>query len=152
MPALMLFLGIGFLTAVLWTDMLFDSSALPYRGKNEPLPEEVLASISNYYRRVTYKPYALFVVMAAMLAVIILQIKQGLVPVWVGWISLLLFLASTGCAGAYIIPMVGRLGSRKDKIEKQSELARALFPAHVFCFILVVSLGVIQLYAAWVGR
>jgi len=151
MPALILLLGVGFLTAVLWTDLVFDSAILPYRGTGENLPEEVLAATSSYYRRVTYKPYALFVVMAAMLGSLIFQITQGLVPDWVGWTSLVLFLVPSGCAGAYIIPIAVRLGAGKDGIEKQSELARSLFGAHVFCFILVIMLIAIQLYAAWAG-
>jgi hypothetical protein len=86
--------------------------------------------------------------MAIMLAMIILQITQSLIPVWVGWTSLLLFLIPTGYAGVFIIPTANRLGSRKDPIEKQSALARSLFPAHVFCFVLILCLGVIQMYAA----
>jgi len=148
MSILILFACIGFLIAILWTDLVFDSSVLPYRGKNELLPEEVLSTTSHYYRRVTYKPYALFVIMAAMLTVIIQQIVQNLVPAWVGWSSLLLFLVPTGYASVYIIPMAGRLGSRTDTIEKQSELARSLFNAHVFCLILIVLLAAVQFYAA----
>ncbi len=151
MPALILCLSIGFLTAVLWTDLVFDSVILPYRGTGENLPEEVLAATSSYYRRVTYKPYALFLVMAAMLGALIFQIAQGLVPAWVGWTSLILFLIPTGCAGAYVIPIAVRLGARKGGIEKQSALARSLFGAHLFCFILVIMLIAIQIYAAWAG-
>ncbi len=151
MSTLTLFAGIGFLIAVLWIDLIFDSSVWIYRGGNKDLPEEVLAAMSHYYRRVTYKPYVLFLIMAIILWMIILQITQSLVPAWVGWLSLILFLASAGCAGTHIIPAASRLGSRTDQVEKQSALARTLFPAHVFCFILILLLGAIQFYAAW-GR
>jgi hypothetical protein len=46
----------------------------------------------------------------------------------------------------FIIPTARRLGSRKDDIGKQSELARLLFPAHVLCFTLILALGGIQFY------
>ena len=43
--------GAGFLLAVLWFDLMFD---VQVRGHNGGvLPDEVLASISSYYRRVT---------------------------------------------------------------------------------------------------
>ena len=148
MYTLTLFAGIGFLIAVLWIDLIFDSSAWLYRGGNEDLPEEVLATMSHYYRRVTHKPYMLFLIMAIILGMLILQITQNLVPAWIGWLSLILFLISAGCAGVYVIPIASRLRSRTDQIEKQSQLARSLFPAHVFCFILILLLGAIQFYAA----
>ena len=44
--------GGGFLLAVLWMDLLFDVQVLRHRGA-AVLPEDVLASIAAYYRRVT---------------------------------------------------------------------------------------------------
>ena len=43
----------GFLLAVLWMDLMFDVQVLRHRGSTAPLPEDVLASIAAYYRRVT---------------------------------------------------------------------------------------------------
>ena len=43
--------GAGFLLAVLWFDLMFDVQAARQPGGD--LPEEVLASIAGYYRRVT---------------------------------------------------------------------------------------------------
>lgn len=42
----------GFLIAVLWMDLIFDSQVLRHRGA-DVLPEPVLASICSYYRRAT---------------------------------------------------------------------------------------------------
>src|ERR1700716_4070759 len=42
--------GAGFLLAVLWFDLMFDVQVL---GRGGDLPEDVLGSISAYYRRVT---------------------------------------------------------------------------------------------------
>lgn len=148
MPALILFLSIGFLLAVLLTDMIFDSLALPYRGRKQTLPEDVLATMAHYYRRVTSIPYPLFVVMLTLLTMILLQIIQRRMADWVGWTSLALFLSSAGFAVAFIIPTASRLGSRKDDVEKQSELARLLFPAHAAFFVLILALAAIQFYVS----
>ena len=43
--------GAAFLLAVLWFDLMFDVQVRGHAGG--PLPPEVLASISAYYRRVT---------------------------------------------------------------------------------------------------
>ncbi len=43
--------GAGFLTAVLWFDLMFDVQTRQHRG--DVLPGDVLASIGAYYRRVT---------------------------------------------------------------------------------------------------
>ena len=43
--------GAGFLLAVLWFDLMFDVQVA--RHRHGEAPEEVLASIAGYYRRVT---------------------------------------------------------------------------------------------------
>jgi hypothetical protein len=43
--------GAGFLGAVLWMDLMFDVQVRGHRGRE--LPEEVLTSITSYYRRAT---------------------------------------------------------------------------------------------------
>ena len=43
--------GAGFLLAVLWFDLMFDVQALRHRGRE--VPEDAVASIAAYYRRVT---------------------------------------------------------------------------------------------------
>jgi len=48
--------GAAFLLAVLWFDLMFDVQSRGHMG--DPLPSEVLASISAYYRRVTLAPLA----------------------------------------------------------------------------------------------
>jgi hypothetical protein len=151
MSAIILSIGIGFLLAVLWIDIIFDSMVLPHRDTKEPLPQEVLETMTRFFHRLTDKPRLIFVIMSTMLAIIILQIVQSSVPAWAGWSSLILFLTPTGFAAIRVIPTAQRLGSRKDTIEKQSELARSLIGMHTFCLILMVLLAGIQLYAAWIG-
>jgi len=47
--------GAAFLLAVLWFDLMFEVQSRGHAG--DPLPSEVLASISAYYRRVTTEAY-----------------------------------------------------------------------------------------------
>jgi len=47
--------GAAFLLAVLWFDLMFDVQVRKHAG--DPLPADVLASISAYYRRATTEAY-----------------------------------------------------------------------------------------------
>jgi len=58
--------GAGFLLAVLWFDLMFDVQAL--RAGDAVLPEEVLASIAGYYRRVTRQAQRMNKLVAAVMA------------------------------------------------------------------------------------
>src|ERR1700716_2187446 len=82
--------GAGFLLAVLWFDLMFDVQTRKHAG--DPLPPEVLASISAYYRRVTTDAYPMnrlvALVMLLTLAAIGAEIVQGENAWWIGWGSL----------------------------------------------------------------
>lgn len=151
MSGMILCLCIGYLIAVLWIDLIFDSLVLPHHDNKGPLPEEVLATMASFFGRIAAKPRLIFVVMVTMYVVVILQIVQGTVPAWVAWTSLVLVTVPTGYATARVMPAARRLGARKDSLEKQSELARSLFAMHTFSFTLMVLLAALQIYAAWAG-
>jgi len=146
---LILFACIGFIAAILWVDLIFDALVLPHRGKDKPLPEEVLSTMSHFFRRITHRPRLIFVVMIAIVYVIIRQIVEASVPAWVGWTSLILFLTTAIFASIHIMPTARRFGSRGDEVTKQSELAHSLFFLHAFSLAMIVLLGIVQLYAAW---
>src|ERR1700712_829071 len=82
--------GPGFLLAVLWFDLMFDVQTRKHTG--DPLPPEVLSSISAYYRRVTTEAYPMnrlvALVMLLTLAAIGVEIWQGENAWWIGWGSL----------------------------------------------------------------
>ncbi|MDB5638836.1 MAG: rane protein [Bradyrhizobium sp.] len=84
--------GAGFLPAVLWFDLMFDVQTRKHTG--DPLPPEVLTSISAYYRRVTTEAYPMNRVVALMvvltLAAICAEIVLGENLWWIGWGSLAL--------------------------------------------------------------
>src|SRR5262245_29465037 len=95
--------GAGFLLAVLWFDLMFDVQTRQHPV--DPLPAEVLASISAYYRRVTTEAWPMnrlvALVMVLNLVAIVAQIVEGESPWWVGWICLAL-------AGSGLVPTLRR--------------------------------------------
>ena len=128
--------GAGFLLAVLWFDLMFDVQTRKHVGN--PLPPEVLASISAYYRRVTTEAYPMnrlvALVMVLTLVAIVAQIVEAADPWWAGWGSLAL--AGSGFVPTLTrtVPNARRLGSAKDSPEVQSALARAVCRDHLFSF------------------
>src|SRR5947209_13566344 len=95
------------------------------------LPEEVLATIAAYYRRVTTsaRPMNRLIatVMLATLAAIVVEIVRGEPRQWVAWASLVLAAAPIALAGIRIVPRAVRLGGRTDPPERQSTLATEIF-------------------------
>jgi hypothetical protein len=141
--------GAGFLLAVLWFDLMFDVQTRKYAG--DPLPPEVLASISAYYRRVTTEAYPMnrliALVMLLTIAAIVAEIVQGQNPWWIGWGSLAL--AGSGFVPTMMrtVPNARRLGTAADSAEEQSRLARAVCRDHMLSFARMSAVLVLQLVA-----
>ena len=146
---LIFFLCLGFVLCVVWIDLKFDWLAVPYRGKPGPLPEEVLAPMSYFYRYITVNPIALALAMLFSVVTLIMQIIQASVPAWVSWTSLILFALAFVRAFLLVIPVARSLGKRTDSLEKQTSMAHALLIAHLFGFSLVLAVTLLQLYALW---
>lgn len=141
--------GAGFLAAVLWFDLMFDVQA---RGSGErELPEEVLASISAYYARVTTAAFPMnrlvAAVMLATLGGIVVEIASGDVSAWIAWLSLVLAAAPILLAGVRTVPSAVRLGTRQDAADRPSELARSILREHVVCFASIAAVLVLQVAA-----
>lgn len=124
----------GFLLAILWMDLIFDTQLWRYRREAE-LPEAVLDSIAGYYRRATTTarpmPHLIAAVMVILLCGLIIEIIRWRDPVWVAPLATL-------CAAAAIIPAVirtvanaVRLGARTDSLVEQSRLARSILRDHL---------------------
>jgi hypothetical protein len=138
--------GAGFLLAVLWFDLMFDVQALRHPAGD--LPEQVLASISGYYARVTTaaRPMNRLIaaVMLATIVAVVVQITEGDAPAWVGWTSLALAGAAIGLAAARTVPSAVRLGTRADPVAVQSRLARSILREHLVCFAAIAAVLAIQ--------
>jgi uncharacterized membrane protein YjjP (DUF1212 family) len=139
--------GAGFLLAVLWFDLMFDVQTLGH-GHSD-LPEQVLESISGYYRRVTTaaRPMNRLIaaVMLATTAAIGVQIAAGDAPRWVGWASLALAGSAILLAAGHTVPSAVRLGAGTDTVSAQSRIARSIFRDHVLCLAAIASVLVVQL-------
>ena len=128
--------GAAFLLAVLWFDLMFDVQTRAAPGT--PLPADVLASISAYYRRVTTDAFPMnrhvALVMLLTLGTLVAEIVLGVRPWWVGWVSLALVSSGIVTTLRRTVPNARRLGSAKDTPEVQSTLARAIYRDHVISF------------------
>ncbi len=129
--------GAGFLLAVLWFDLMFDVQTRKHVG--DPLPPEVLASISAYYRRVTTDAFPMnrlvALVMVLTLATIVAGIVEARSPWWVGWGSLVLAGSGFPFTLWRTVPNARRLGSAKDDARTQSSLARSIYRDHLLSFV-----------------
>lgn len=139
--------GAGFLLAVLWFDLMFDVQALRHRQGD--VPDDVLASIAGYYRRVTTaaRPMNRLIsaVMLGTIVSVVVQLVRDDSPNWVSWVSLALVGAAVGLAVAHTFPAAVHLGRRTDPVDVQSRLARSILRDHLFCLAAIVSLLAIQL-------
>ena len=128
--------GAGFLLAVLWFDLMFDVQSRKHAS--DPLPTEVLASISAYYRRITTDAYPMnrlvAVVMLLTLAAIVAELVEGVRPWWIGWVSLGLVGSGVVPTLTRTVPNARRLGRAQDTPEIQSALARAIYRDHLLSF------------------
>jgi ER membrane protein SH3 len=141
--------GTGFLLAVLWFDLMFDVQARPRGGGRSELPEDVLASISTYYARVTTaaRPMNRLVaaVMIATLAAVVVQLAEGDIPRWGAAATLALVAAAILIAATRTVPSAVRLGARGDSVEVQTRLARAIYRDHLVCVTAIAGALVLQL-------
>lgn len=139
--------GAGFLLAVLWFDLMFDVQVISHGGR--ALPEEALASIARYYRRVTTaaRPMNLLIalVMLATLAAVVVEIAGEHGRPWVAWASLAATIPPLALARARTVPNAVRLGTRGDSLERQSALARAIYRDHLACAAAMLALLTLQL-------
>lgn len=148
MPGILAASG-GFLLAVLWMDLMFDAQVLGHRHGDTPLPEEVLASIAAYYRRVATGA----VVMRQLVALVMLvtiggSIAQALgsnVTRWRRVLPILLAGSAIALAAFRILPNAARLGARTDPAGVQSALAFAILRDHVLCFVAIAAFLAVEL-------
>jgi hypothetical protein len=132
----------GFLLAVLWMDLIFDSQVRAVRGGE--LPEPILASIAGYYRRATTtsRPMSrlIAVVMVILLGALVFRGVSGHDPSWLVAVSVVLAAAPILLAFFRTVPDAVRLGARSCGPVEQSRLARSIFRDHIVCLVSVSTL------------
>jgi hypothetical protein len=126
----------GFLIAVLWMDLIFDSQVLRHRGADE-LPEAVLASIADYYHRATTtsRPmsYLIAGVMIILLGTLGFRAVRGDEPGWLIVVSAVLAGVPILLALVRTVPNAVALGNRAGTPAEQSRLARSICLDHLVC-------------------
>lgn len=137
----------GFLLAVLWMDLIFDSQVRGARG--DELPEPVLASIADYYRRATTTSHPMSrliaAVMVILLCALVFRVIRGSDPVWLSVVSGVLALTPILIAGLRTVRNAVRLGARGDGPAGQTRLARSVYRDHVVCFALMAAFIALRL-------
>jgi len=140
----------GFLLAVLWMDLIFDSQVLAHRHSREQLPEAVLASIAGYYHRATTssRPMSTLIalVMAILVAALSFRAAFGDDPGWLIAVAAALAGIPILLAMTRTVPNAVRLGKRADTLAVQTRLARSIFADHVLGFVFIV--GFLALWLA----
>jgi hypothetical protein len=133
----------GFLVAVLWMDLMFDSQVLAHRHSPDPLPEAVLASIAGYYHRATTssRPMSTLIALVMVILLITLALRAifGDDPGWFVAVSTALAGIPIVLALLRTVPNAVRVGKRVDTVTEQTRLARAIFNDHVLCLGLMVA-------------
>lgn len=127
----------GFLLAVLWMDLIFDSQALRRGGNAGALDDAVLASIAGYYHRATTtsQPMSrlIAVVMLIFLGALGFRVFRGQDPMWLSGASVVLTVVPVTLALTRTVPRAVRLGLRGDDVLEQSRLARSILRDHLVC-------------------
>ena len=124
----------GFLLAVLWMDLMFDTQGA-LRGADPD--ESVVASIAAYYRRATTTSQPMGTLIAVVMGVLLvclgIEAWRGGHPYWVAIASAVLAGGPILLALLRTVPGAVRLGRRSDTPAEQSRLARAIYRDHVVC-------------------
>lgn len=142
----------GFLLAILWMDLIFDSQVLGQKPENGALPEPVLASIAGYYRRATTDSFPMSRLIAAVMGI---GLVAGVLALFVGKGALLLRLLAlpllagpVALAATRVVPDAVRLGSRQDDAATQSSLARRICRDHLVCLAGIAGFVAVELALA----
>jgi uncharacterized protein (DUF983 family) len=132
----------GFLLAVLWMDLIFDSQVVGHRDATV-LPEPVLAAIAGYYHRATTtsRPMSFLIsaVMVILLGTLAFRAVSGQDPMWVLVASAVLAAMPILLALIRTVRNAVRLGNRADTAADQTRLARSVFRDHLLCFALMLA-------------
>lgn len=137
----------GFLLAVLWMDLMFDSQIRGRRG--DQLDEQTLASISAYYHRATTTSQPMGSLIAAVMLTALgalgLEAIRGHTPGPILVLSAILAGGPVLLALGRTVPNAVRLGRRTGTPAEQTRLARAVFADHVICLI-----GMLAFLVLWI--
>ncbi|MFM9033332.1 MAG: hypothetical protein ACKOQ4_03465 [Mycobacterium sp.] len=126
----------GFLFAVLWIDLMFDTQI---RRRSRAPEDTALASITGYYRRATTESQPMGALIAAAMVVLIaalaVEAARGGDPGWLVGVSAVLAGGPILLALSRTVPNAVRLGRGTGSQAERTRLARAVLRDHVLCAV-----------------
>ena len=142
--------GLGFLTGILWLDLIFDVHLLRHAQADTPAHDDALTLVSAYYRHATggARPldWLIALVMAATLTAVIVQLVGDACPDWVSWTSLIAAGGPIALAVTHTVPTAIRLGRTASGARtERARLARSVLRDHVLALTGIVVALVLQL-------
>ena len=148
MPAQIVTACAGFLLAVLWMDLMFDSQVRT-SDRGGALDERSLASIAGYYHRATTTSQpmgsVIAVVMLVLLAMLGVEAFRGQTPGPILALQAVLAGGPVLLALSRTVPNAVRLGRRIGSAAEQSRLARAVYRDHLICVV-----GMLAFLVLWI--
>jgi len=145
----------GFLLAVLWMDLIFDTQVLGQPRENGALPERVLASIAAYYKRATTDSFPMGRLIAAVMGIGLIAAVTSLFTgggaLLLRLLALTLLAGPVALAAVRVVPDAVRLGSRKDDLQTQTALARRICRDHLVCLAGIAGFIAVELALAAAG-
>lgn len=133
----------GFLLAILWMDLIFDTQVLGKPRENGALPESVLGSIAAYYRRATTDSHPMSQLIAVVMGTAVLgsayAFFAGRGPLLLRLLALTVVTGPAVLARMRVVPNAVRLGQRKDDLPTQTSLARAICRDHLVCLVCIAA-------------
>ena len=145
----------GFLLAVLWMDLIFDTQVLGQKREGGALPEPVLASIAAYYKRATTDSHPMGRLIASVMGVglvtAVIALVRGEGSLLLRLLALTLLAGPVALAATRVVPNAVRLGARKDDAVTQSALARGICRDHLLCLVGVAGFLAVELALTFGG-
>ena len=138
----------GFLLAVLWMDLMFDTQVRT-ADRDCTLDERSLASIAGYYHRATTTSQpmgsAIAGVMIVLLATLGIEAFRGHTPGPILALEAVLAGGPILLALTRTVPNAVRLGHRSGSAAEQSRLARAVYRDHLISVV-----GILAFLVLWI--
>jgi hypothetical protein len=143
--------GLGFLSGILWIDLMFDLQMLRSSRSDERAAERSLSAVAAYYRHATSgaRPLDLMiaVVMIATVLALVAQLLAAASPRWLSWTSLITAGGPIALALAHTVPSAIKLGALADAsgAPERSGLARRILRDHLIALTGIVGTLLLQL-------
>lgn len=143
--------GLGFLSGILWMDLMFDVQMLRSNRSDPHATERSLSVVAAYYRHATSgaRPLDLLIaiVMVATLLALVAQLLAAASPRWLSWTSFVTAGGPIALALGHTVPSAIKLGALADDAAapERARLARVILRDHSIALVGIVGTLIVQL-------